>query len=98
MLAREQRQLPRVVVLRAGERGERFLQALGLRLCGSAGSPVLCCGRLCFRVSHLLGTSQANEGEDFLLNLRQQKLLPRILVKLGFIGVSIISSFYNFHF
>lgn len=37
---------------------------------------------LCFRVSHLLGTSQANEGEDFLLNLRQQKLLPRILVKL----------------
>lgn len=35
-----------------------------------------------FRVSHHVGNHHANEGEDFLLNLRQQKALPRFLVKL----------------
>lgn len=35
-----------------------------------------------FRVAHHLGNHYANEGEDFLLNLRQQRSLPRILVKL----------------
>jgi hypothetical protein len=35
-----------------------------------------------FRISHFVGNSQAAEGEDFLLNLRQQKTLPRVLVKL----------------
>lgn len=35
-----------------------------------------------FRISHLLGNVQAGgESEDFLLNLRQQKTIPRILVK-----------------
>jgi hypothetical protein len=35
-----------------------------------------------FRISHFVGNSQATEGEDFLLNLRQQRTLPRVLVKL----------------
>jgi len=35
-----------------------------------------------FRLSHHLGNHYATEGEDFLLNLRQQKILPWVLVKL----------------
>jgi len=35
-----------------------------------------------FRLSHHLGHHSANEGEDFLLNLRQQKILPWVIVKL----------------
>jgi len=35
-----------------------------------------------FRIAHLLGNTQTGgESEDFLLNLRQQKTIPRILVK-----------------
>lgn len=37
---------------------------------------------ICFRISHFLGNYQSGQGDDFLLNLRQQRTLPRILVKL----------------
>jgi len=41
------------------------------------------CFVIAFRVSHLLGKSQVDrESEDFLLNLRQQKTIPRVLVKI----------------
>lgn len=40
------------------------------------------CFVIVFRVSHLLGNSQVGtDSEDFLLNLRQQKTIPRLLVK-----------------
>jgi len=40
------------------------------------------CFVIVFRMSHLLGNAQAGgESEDFLLNLRQQKTIPKILVK-----------------
>jgi hypothetical protein len=40
------------------------------------------CFVIVFRISHLFGNSQVGgESEDFLLNLRQQKTIPRLLVK-----------------
>lgn len=40
-----------------------------------------------FRITHNLGQHQSGEGEDFLLNLRQQKTLPRLLVQLTWLLV-----------
>eukprot|EP00746_Dinoflagellata_sp_MGD_P016642 gnl/MRDRNA2_/MRDRNA2_137694_c0_seq1.p1 gnl/MRDRNA2_/MRDRNA2_137694_c0~~gnl/MRDRNA2_/MRDRNA2_137694_c0_seq1.p1 ORF type:complete len:273 (+),score=29.25 gnl/MRDRNA2_/MRDRNA2_137694_c0_seq1:143-961(+) len=35
-----------------------------------------------FRITHSFGQSNSNEGEDFLMNFRQRKAIPRALLKI----------------